>query len=211
MAFTVVKKVKERWTNIEFLQSQNKLISSLSYKNETNIENVDLAGIVIGGNSSVIENPSLYKSILKNIDLSCSVIDVDAQESKWDFVNLVKAKLNRCSLDKSKITDCNFQEATLIITADDTIFNECDFTKAKFGIGTFGYEYGGRRTIFHNCNFTNAIFKNVEFRASKFFNCNFTNTQFITCDLRGIKIGGRSVFKSSQFENTEFPNIENLD
>jgi uncharacterized protein YjbI with pentapeptide repeats len=202
-----MKKIKEKWKNIEFLQSIGEHIASLSYGNKACLENIDLSGIAISINSSLIKNPSLYKSNLRNVNLSYSIIDADAQESKWDFVDFSKAKLSRCRADKSEIKNCNFQCSTLIIRADDVIFDNCDFTKAKFGIGTYGYEYGGRRTTFYNCNFTSAIFKNVEFRASKFFHCNFNGTRFIKCDLRGMKVEGETMLKHSQFEDMEFPNV----
>lgn len=60
--------------------------------------------------------------------------------------------------------ECNFRKSKLVINADDAIFENCCFIDAKFGIITYGYEYGGRRTKFYNCDFTGAEFKNVEFR-----------------------------------------------
>ena len=165
--------------DIEFLQSVNEHLVSLHFKNTAHIENVDFSGITIGGNLSLIENPSLYKSILRNVNLSYSIIDADAQKSEWDFVDFTKAKLNRCALHKSKMKDCNFQEARLIIMADDAVFD--------------------------NCNFTKTHFKGVEFRASRFFNCNFTDTKFINCDFRGVKMEDGILPVASQFEKMDVP------
>ena len=94
----------------------------------------------------------------------------------------------------------------MVINADDTVFENCSFSEAKIGIKTYGYEYGGRRTKFYNCDFTGAEFKNVEFRASRFFNCNFIGTKFISCDLRGIKFEGNEPDKE-QFEKMEIPEM----
>ncbi|MTU41879.1 pentapeptide repeat-containing protein [Parabacteroides merdae] len=102
--------------------------------------------------------------------------------------------------------ECNFRKSKLVINADDAIFENCCFIDAKFGIITYGYEYGGRRTKFYNCDFTGAEFKNVEFRASKFYNCNFTRTRFISCDLRGIKFEGNEP-KIEQYERMKIPEM----
>lgn len=200
-----MKTYKERWSDVEFLESIKEEISTLFYKNVTCLENIDLAGITIGGNSVLVENPSLYKSTLIKVDLSYSNIFVNAQESNWSQVNFTKAKLDRCSLNKSHIKDCNFQGAKLVINTDDSVFENCNFINTKIGIGTLGYEYGGRRVKFYNCDFTNALFKGVEFRASKFVNCNFTETEFVNCDFRGVKVDGGIVPLASQFEKMDIP------
>lgn len=117
-----------------------------------------------------------------------------------------RAKFDSCLMDKSIFKECNFRKSKLVINADDAIFENCCFIDAKFGIITYGYEYGGRRTKFYNCDFTGAEFKNVEFRASKFYNCNFTRTRFISCDLRGIKFEGNEP-KIEQYERMKIPEM----
>lgn len=201
-----MKELKEKWRNAEFLKDINEVIDQLTQKG-AKITNVDLSGIEIGNKSPVIKlrKAYLFESILRNVDLSYSTISGSANQSIWDQVILLKANLDRCSIGKSRIRNCNFHEAKLVINADDTSFENSSFVKAKFGMGTLGYEYGGRRTKFIDCDFTETMFLNSEFRASKFYNCNFTDAKFIKCDLRGIKIEGGILPKPDQFENMEIP------
>ncbi|EWH11452.1 hypothetical Protein KLA_15685 [Cellulophaga geojensis KL-A] len=200
-----MKKTKEKWLDEEFLVEMSKVITKLTEKG-AQISNTDLSGIVIDNKSPVeqLRKSYLFESKLLNVDLSYSTISGSANQSDWRKVILTKAKLDRCSINKSQIKECNFQEAKLVINADDTIFENCSFVNAKLGIGTYGYEYGGRRTKFYNCDFTDAVFRNQEFRASRFYNCNFTNTKFVNCDLRGIKIEGNKP-KDEQFEKMDVP------
>ena len=202
-----MKKIKERWLDEDFLVEVSEIINQLTEKG-AQIKNKDLSGIVIDNKSPVeqLRRSYLFESKLTNVNLSYSTISGSANQSDWRKVILTKAKLDRCSINKSQIKECNFQEAKLVIKADDTIFEDCSFVKAKLGIGTYGYEYGGRRTKFYNCDFTDTVFRNQEFRASKFFNCNFTGTKFINCDLRGVKIEGNKP-KNEQFEKMEVPKM----
>lgn len=158
------------------------------------MKDIDLSGIIIATNSPIkqLQNAHLYQSKLNDINMSHSLISCFADVSLWDSVDFSETKFDRCTMCKSNITKCNFNKSKLVVNADDTIFSDCNFTRAKIGIGTYGYEYGGRRTKFYNCDFTGAEFKNVEFRASKFFNCNFTDAKFINCDFRGVKFEGNS-------------------
>ena len=202
-----MKKLKDRWNDVEFTTTLQKEIESLHYKNVTDLKDIDLAGIHLGNKIKLLEHSSLSKSKLYNVNLSYSFIDVDAHESVWELSNFTKAKLNRSVLSKSIIKQCNFQEAKMVIKADGTVFEDCSFVGAKIGIGTYGYEYGGRRTKFYNCDFTDAQFVRVEFRASRFSNCNFTNTAFVACDFRGVKMEGCILPKLSQFSDMDIPDI----
>lgn len=200
-----MKKLKDRWNDVEFTTTLQKEIESLHYKNVTDLKDIDLAGIHLGNKIKLLEHSSLSKSKLYNVNLSYSFIDVDAHESVWELSNFTKAKLNRSVLSKSIIKQCNFQEAKLVFKADDTVFEDCSFVGAKIGIGTYGYEYGGRRTKFYNCDFTDAQFVRVEFRASRFYNCTFTNTAFVACDFRGVKVEGCILPKLFQFSDMDIP------
>ncbi len=200
-----MKKLKDRWKDVEFTNMLQKEIESLHYKNVTDLRDVDLAGIHLEIDSKLLGHPSLDHSKLNNVDLSYSIIEVATFESEWILVNFTKSKFDRSLLDKSIIKQCSFAEAKLVFKANDAVFEDCSFVGAKLGIGTYGYEYGGRRTKFYNCDFTDAVFKNVEFRASKFTNCNFTNTTFIACDFRGVKMDGSILPKLSQFTAMDVP------
>lgn len=202
-----MKKIKEKWLDKDFLLKMSEIIEELS-QNPVDIKDKNLSGIALDKNSPVeqLRTARLAGSTLYNVNLSHSLISCYAHDANWEKVNFEKSKFDRCYMEKSQIKNCNFQEAKLIINADSTVFEDCSFIKTKFGIGTYGYEYGGRRTKFYNCDFTDAVFRNQEFRASQFFNCNFTRTRFINCDLRGIKIEGEKL-KDEQFEKMEIPEI----
>lgn len=200
-----MKKLQDRWKDVEFTNTLQKEIESLHHKNITDLRDVDLAGIHLENHSKLVDHPSLAHSKLYNVDLSYSIIEVPTFESEWILVNFTKSKFDRSLLDKSIIKQCNFIESKLVFNADDTVFEDCSFVSTKIGIGTYGHEYGGRRTKFYNCDFTDAVFKNVEFRASKFINCNFTNTTFIKCDFRGVKMENSILPKLSQFMDMDVP------
>lgn len=202
-----MNKAKEKWSNPLFLEQMRHILERFTQK-AVEMANLDLSGIELDCKSSVIQlrKAYLYQSKLENIDMSYSLISCSAAESSWYNINFFKAKLDGCMMDKSNIKESNFQRAKLVINADDTVFENCSFSEAKIGIKTYGYEYGGRRTKFYNCDFTGAEFKNVEFRASRFFNCNFIGTKFISCDLRGIKFEGNEPDKE-QFEKMEIPEM----
>lgn len=200
-----MKKIKEKWSNKLFLEEVNNVLKLLMQKG-AEIKDIDLSGIIIATNSPIkqLQNAHLYQSKLSNVNMSHSLISCSTDVSIWDSVDFSETKFDRCTMCKSNITKCNFNKSKFVVNSDDTIFSDCNFTRAKIGIGTYGYEYGGRRTKFYNCDFTGAEFKNVEFRASKFFNCNFTDAKFISCDFRGVKFEGNSPLRE-QFFKMEIP------
>lgn len=200
-----MKKIKEKWSNKLFLEEVNNVLKLLMQKG-AEIKDIDLSGIIIATNSPIkqLQNAHLYQSKLSNVNMSHSLISCFTDVSIWDSVDFSETKFDRCTMCKSNITKCNFNKSKFVVNSDDTIFSDCNFTRAKIGIGTYGYEYGGRRTKFYNCDFTGAEFKNVEFRASKFFNCNFTDAKFISCDFRGVKFEGNSPLRE-QFFKMEIP------
>lgn len=202
-----MKKIKEKWSNKFFIEEIEDVLKLLMQKGAV-IKNIDLAGIIIASSSPIkqLQNAHLYQSNLNNVNMSHSFISCFADESLWNHADFSETKFDRCTMCKSNITECNFNKSKLVINADDTIFSDCNFTGAKIGIGTYGYEYGGRRTKFYNCNFTGTEFKSVEFRASKFYNCNFTRTRFISCDLRGIKFEGNAP-TIEQYERMKIPEM----
>lgn len=201
-----MKSIKNKWKEINYLKSIEKELQAIANKQPI-IEDSDLSGIVIGPLSTIdiLKKNYLYQSTLVRVNLSYSNIAGSISESNLLEVNFEKSNLNRCTMFKSNIKHSNFSMAKIIASLDDAIFENCNFKDAKIMGGTYGYEYGGRRTTFCNCDFTNAVFKNVEFRASKFIHCNFTNTKFIQCDLRGMKIEGEINLNPSQFESMELP------
>ena len=187
-----MKKIKEKWFNPIFLEQISPILEQFAQSN-IEMSHLDLSGIELGCKSSVIQ---LRKAYLKQSKVESSLYNVDFFRTKFDS----------CLMDKSIFKECNFRKSKLVINADDAIFENCCFIDAKFGIITYGYEYGGRRTKFYNCDFTGAEFRNVEFRASKFYNCNFTRTRFISCDLRGIKFEGHEP-KIEQYEKMKIPEM----
>lgn len=186
-----MNKIKEKWSNKLFLEEVNCVLKLLMQKG-AEIKDINLSGIIIATNSPIkqLQNAHLYQSKLNDVNMSHSHISCFADVSLWNCVDFSETIFDRCTMCKSNITKCNFKKSKLVVNADDSIFSDCNFTRAKIGIGTYGHEYGGRRTKFYNCDFTGAEFKNVEFRASIFCNCDFTGTRFISCDLRGAKFEG---------------------
>jgi len=202
-----MKKIKEKWFNPIFLEQISPILEQFTQSN-IEMSNLDLSGIELSCKSSVIQLRKAYlkQSKFETINMSYSFLDCSVVESSLYNVDFFRAKFDSCLMDKSIFKECNFRKSKLVINADDAIFENCCFIDAKFGIITYGYEYGGRRTKFYNCDFTGAEFKNVEFRASKFYNCNFTRTRFISCDLRGIKFEGNEP-KIEQYERMKIPEM----
>ena len=202
-----MKKIKGKWSDGVFLTEVNDTLKLLTQKG-TELKGIDLSGIIISSNSPIkqLQNAHLYLSKLNDVNMSHSFISCFADISSWNHVDFSNTKFDRCTMCKSTVTGCIFIKSKLVINADDAIFCDCNFTDAKIGIGTFGYEYGGRRTKFINCDFTGAIFKHVEFRASKFTNCIFTGARFISCDLRGIQFEGNEP-TIEQYERMKIPEM----
>lgn len=199
------KELIDRWYNDQYLEMIKKEIETIKNGNKI-IENVDLAGIVIGPSAVMaIKDLNFYKVNFLNVDLSHCEISGSINNAYLNNVNFFKAKLDRSTMFKAEILNCNFSYSKIIVNMDDAVCEDCNFASVQFNAGTLGLEYGGRRVKFKNCNFTNAIFNRVEFRASKFINCNFENTKFINCDFRGVKLEGLNSPHSSQFEKMDIP------
>ncbi|HAM9406543.1 TPA: pentapeptide repeat-containing protein [Escherichia coli] len=197
---------KEKWFNENYIEGISECIKKISLGKPI-IECADLSGIIIGPSAVVdclrktnlseseIYNSNLsYSSISANIS-SCNIRDVNFEYSFFDGVMLFKAKISNCNFYKSKLT----------VNMDDAICENNNFKKAKFTGGSLGYEYGGRRVKFINCDFTGAVFNRVEFRASRFLNCIFVDTKFKKCDLRGARFENGVLPLKTQFENMDIP------
>ncbi|WP_337625176.1 pentapeptide repeat-containing protein [Phocaeicola sp.] len=203
-----MNKIKAKWSDPIFLEQVSPVLELFTQSN-IEMSNLDLSGIELGcSKSSVIQlrNAYLKQSKLAKINMSYSFIDCLIFESFLCNVDFFKAKFDTCLMSKSIFKECNFRKSKLVINADDAIFENCCFIDAKFGIITYGHEYGGRRTKFYDCDFTDAEFKNVEFRASRFYNCDFTRTRFISCDLRGAKFEGNKP-TIEQYERMKIPEM----
>ena len=133
-------------------------------------------------------------------DLACSLNEVQLRQ-----VRLAGAELDRCSLEKSQVTECDFSNAKLIVNLDDSFFEGCKFIGTAFSGGKALAEYGGRRVRFTRCDFSDALFKRVEFRATHFIDCTFDRTRVTGCDLRGAKVEGGVAPLAFQFEQMDVP------
>jgi uncharacterized protein YjbI with pentapeptide repeats len=201
-----MKKIKEKWNNPEYLQSITKCVSSI-VAGRPNIHDIDLSGIIIGPFAilSALKSVNLFGSNINNTNLSFSKISGSINNSLLSNVNFESSHLDRALLCNTQIKNCNFSKSKLIVNMDDAVCETSCFIKAKFGAGSSGVEYGGRRVKFINCDFTDAVFDRVEFRASKFINCIFTNAIFKKCDFRGIIFEGGVLPLASQFEKMDTP------
>jgi uncharacterized protein YjbI with pentapeptide repeats len=160
-----MKSIKDKWKDIDYLKSIEKELQAIANKRPV-IENSDLSGIVISPFSTIdiLKKNHLYQSTLIKVNLSYSNISGSISESNLLEINFEKSNLNRCTMFKSNIKQSNFSMAKIIASLDDAVFEDCNFNGAKIMGGTCGYEYGGRRTTFCNCDFTNAVFKKMTTR-----------------------------------------------
>ena len=142
----------------------------------------------------------LQRADIEGIDFSYATVGANLGEAKLRNIRFDFAKLDRVNFSKARMECCSFKSANLIVRMNDTIVESTDFTAAKFGGTSSAQEFGGRRTTFVGCNFDGALFRRVEFRASKFTNCTFVNAKFEKSDLRGAKFAG-SAPEAAQFED----------
>ena len=200
------KMILERWSNADYLNSIEGCIQSIC-SDRASIDGADLAGLSIGPDAvlSEFKNKSLYHSNISNSNLSYANISGGMSNSSFVNVIFIKSHLDRCILLECTVVNCDFSHSRLVAKMDDTVCENSNFTGAKFGAGSTGLEYGGRRVKFINCDFSGAVFNKVEFRASKFINCSFSGARFINCDLRGVKFDGEVMPSASQFEKMDVP------
>jgi len=126
---------------------------------------------------------------ISNVDMSESSLSCSFVAGKFEHVKFDRADFDACRLNRAIFTDCSFDGARLVIVADGARVQKCSFREARFE-GRGGLEYGGRRTVFIDCDFSDSAFRAVEFRASRFINCVFAGARFDRVDLRGAKFEG---------------------
>jgi uncharacterized protein YjbI with pentapeptide repeats len=195
---------KHRWNDPEFLRTVQPFISKIMVGG-AHLAGADLAGISIGsGPVKELWNTNLYQATIDTVDLSDASISGSMNETTLRNSRFVGAHLDRCLLQKSQITDCDFSRSKLIVSLDDSTFERCSFRQSNFGTGSAG-EYGGRRVRFIGCDFGEATFHRVEFRATQFIDCNLAGARFVACDLRGAKVMGGNVPNTTQFEKMDPP------
>lgn len=197
---------RARWRDGEFQRSNDDLFKRLS-EGLLVLNSGDLAGISIGSDGPVPElwNVNLYKSSISNVDMRFSKISCSLSESIIEKTNFSQAEFDRCLMKSAEVKSSSFSGTRLVVNMDDSIYEDCDFSLAKFLGGKSGFEYGGRRVKFVRCNFSGAVFKGVEFRASRFLECSFDGTLFISCDLRGVRVDCGVPPCISQFEKMDIP------
>lgn len=197
---------RSRWAEAEFQHKSVGLVAAIAAGSLV-LKDADLAGIAIGGGGPVeaLSRANLYRarvedSVMDYADLACSM-----SESEFRRVEFQWSKFDRCVIGRSHFSECNFSGSRLVVNLDDTVAENCDFSRVVIAGGRAGHEYGGRRAKFLGCNFKDATFKSVEFRASQFVGCLFEGTKFIACDLRGVKVTDGRLPSGSQFEKMDIP------
>lgn len=200
------KDAKKRWSDPAFQANAAPLVSRLVSGTIT-LSDADIAGISIGMEGPVKElwDISLYQAKLHDVDMSYADLACSLNEAQLRQVRLAGAELDRCSMEKAQVTECDFSNAKLIVNLDDSFFEGCKFIGTPFSGGRAGVEYGGRRVRFTRCDFSDALFMRVEFRATHFIDCTFDRTQFTQCDLRGAKVEGGVPPLTSQFDKMDVP------
>lgn len=200
------KSICERWNDPVFVSSIQHVLLAISHGNTT-LNDVDIAGIAIGGPGQVKDlwNANLYRAKLSDVDLSFAKLACSMNEAQLSRVNLSGARMDRCLIRKSVLSACDFTTANVVANLDDTVFESCKFNDTRFSGGKSGAEYGGRRTKFLGCDFSGAEFNCVEFRASQFIDCFFEGAKFVGCDLRGAKATGGVLPATFQFQKMDVP------
>jgi uncharacterized protein YjbI with pentapeptide repeats len=200
------KTARARWHDTEFQRKYCPLVAELT-KEGSVLDGVDLAGASVGLEGPIAElwNINFYRAHITNTDMRYAQFSCSLSESIIDKTLFSEAEFDRCLIRKAQLTECDFARARLIVNLDDTTFERCNFSSARFSGGKLGIEYGGRRVKFVGCDFCGAIFKRVEFRASRFIDCIFEGASFSACDLRGVKVEGGVIPYASQFEKMDVP------
>lgn len=186
--------LRKRWKDNDFIsnfplplkesiEAWNRNKKLIHLKTEK-INNIDLRGI--SGNELWFF-PNFYKTNNHDIDFSYGKGALTFSEGKYERINFNEFQFDRAThFKKAKLDGCNFQKSKLIFDANDTIFENCDFTETIFK-GGFN-EYGYRRCSFINCNFSSSQWNNLYFFACKFKNCTFTNFKISNAKIGGFKI-----------------------
>ncbi len=201
-----MKKIKEKWRNHEYLESISEYVAAI-VNGQPIIDGIDLSGISIGDSAILNElsDVNLFKSKINNSNFSYSTMMGSLSGSDFVNVNFVGSIFDQCLLSGSRINGCNFSKCKFIVKMNDAKCEGCCFISVVFKNSSSGFEYGGRRVSFVNCDFTNAIFDKITFRASRFLNCTFTNAKFKSCDLRGARFEGGILPSAEQFVHMDVP------
>jgi uncharacterized protein YjbI with pentapeptide repeats len=152
---------------------------------------VDLTGIIIGeqGPVSDLWSANLYMADVEGCNLSYSLISGSMSEARFTNVMFFHAEFKQALMHRTVFEVCNFENAKFLASANDAQFIKCHMVGCAFK-GRGIQEWGGRRTIFQDCDLRRSAFKGCEFRSSKFINCLFDQSVFDGCDLRGAKFEG---------------------
>ena len=197
---------RARWCAEEF-QGQLAAAVAALVQQPVQVVNMDLAGFAMGtdgANPALLER-NLVRASLTGVDwrfasLSCAMSDAIVHQ-----VSFAHTQFDRCIMARAAFTQCDFSHAKLTITANDAVFEDCNFTGATFAGGTRGHEYGGRRVRFVRCDFSRATFNGVEFRASQFTDCTLHDAQFARCDLRGVTVTNGTKIHADRFADMDVP------
>lgn len=196
------KELRERWATGYFEAVASDLRRLLNDDDAQFQAVVDLRGVRVPDDQnqpSDLWYGNCVRTRVANVDLSHSRLEISFKASSVSNTKFDNAVLDRVDFDQAVIIQCSFQKAKLVANMDDTRVIGCDFSGATFGATSSAKEFGGRRTKFTDCNFENALFRRVEFRATRFQNCSFAGARFESCDFRGARFDGASP-GSEQFD-----------
>ncbi|WP_018885874.1 pentapeptide repeat-containing protein [Paenibacillus massiliensis] len=215
----------KKWMDPMYIESIQPHIEAIAAGQDAVIERADLSGLDL--NHPVIpalQSKSLFRSRLVEVDLAYACLGGNMNYSSLQGVNLSHAQLDRAMLSHCEIRHCNLANTKLIVNMERTVVEHCSFREARIGTGRLGLEYGGRRTQFHHCDFSGAVFRGVELRvcsfvncvfdqvefrgslqASRFENCTFHQARFIDCNVSGVKLEGGVPPSADQFEKMDVP------
>jgi len=198
------KAARERWKRSEFVGEMQANMAALLAKG---VNGGDFRGISIGleGPVEALWFVNLHQARISNADMSYAKLGCSLNETVLENVLFLDTEFDDCLFRKARVVRCGFARAWMVVSLDDSVFDQCDFSEAVFTGAKLLIERGGRRVNFLGCNFTRAAFRGVEFRASRFTDCVFTDAHFSKCDFRGVKAEGGSLPSKSQFEGMEPP------
>ena len=181
----------KRWSEPSFLAEREGVFNSL-FVSRNPVHVADLRGLVVGldGAPASLYFVNFTDARIESADFSWARFSCGFWKAQVDGTRFAEADFDTCNFKDARLANCDFESARVDSpTFDDAVFLRCAFTGAVIQ-GRGITEYGGRRTVFEQCDFTKTLFQNLQFRACIFRQCNFRETLFKRCLMVGVKFEG---------------------
>src|SRR5262245_38715991 len=119
-------RARARWTDAAFVAA-NEASVRLIVSGRAHLDGVDLAGVAIGCEGPVpdLATANLYLARIHSSDFSFASLSGSLNETELVRVQFRHAVFDQCLMKQSKLSECDFSNAKLVASLDDSVFENC--------------------------------------------------------------------------------------